>query len=200
MKGIGIAPGDLISVTYLKEGLTRQPFRVVKIAPGQNYQTVQITAQWHDDEWYTTGGANATGGGIYATNRGGLPRPLVGSVVDTNGIEQFGITESAIASGDGSFTVQLAVAFTPPSLPAASSAAIPLLSLTPTIATTGGTLAGETSFYYAISAVDSTGAESGLSFIDCRRRFRRLRIQITVTLTGFSFSAGAAGFRRVSRA
>ena len=42
VKGIGIAPGDLITVTYLKEGLERQPFRVVKIAPGQNYQTVQI--------------------------------------------------------------------------------------------------------------------------------------------------------------
>ena len=39
MKGIGIAPGDLITVTYLKEGLERQPFRVVKLAPGQNYQT-----------------------------------------------------------------------------------------------------------------------------------------------------------------
>ena len=26
-------------VTYLKEGLERQPFRVVKLAPGQNYQT-----------------------------------------------------------------------------------------------------------------------------------------------------------------
>ena len=39
---------------------------------------------------------NASGGGIYATNQGGLPRPLVGSVVDAHGIEQFGITETAI--------------------------------------------------------------------------------------------------------
>ena len=35
VKGIGIAPGDLITITYLKEGLERQPFRVVKMAPGQ---------------------------------------------------------------------------------------------------------------------------------------------------------------------
>ncbi|HTB11506.1 MAG TPA: hypothetical protein VK752_08045, partial [Bryobacteraceae bacterium] len=194
VKGIGIAPGDLISVTYLKEGLSRQPFRVVKIAPGQDYQTVQITAQWHEDDWYTTGGANASGGGIYQTNQGGLPRPLVGSVVDAHGIEQFGITETAIQSADGSFTIQLGVAFTPPSLPAASSAAIPLLSLSPTIATTGGTLAGGQALYYAISAVDSTGAEGGLSFI-VQATLPSTTNTNQVTLTGFSFSSGTAGFR-----
>src|SRR5580700_3391840 len=194
VKGIGIAPGDLITVTYLKEGLERQPFRVVKMAPGQDYQTVQITAQWHDDDWYTTGGANASGGGIYANNQGALPRPLVGSVVDTNGIEQFGITETSIQSGDGSFAIQLSVAFTAPALPAQSSAAIPLLSLTPTIATTGGTLAGGRSVYYAISAVDSTGAEGGLSFI-VQATLPPTTNTNQVTLTGFSFSSGTAGFR-----
>jgi len=194
VKGIGIAPGDLITVTYLKEGLERQPFRVVTMAPGQDYQTVQITAQWHEDDWYTTGGANASGGGIYATNQGGLPRPLVGSVVDVNGIEQFGIAETAIQSGDGSFTIQLAAAFATPSLPQASSAAIPLLSLSPTIATTGGTLAGGQSFYYAISAVDSTGAESGLSFI-VQATLPATTNTNQVTLTGFSFSSGTVGFR-----
>ncbi len=194
VKGIGIAPGDLITVTYLKDGLERQPFRVVKLAPGQDYQTVQITAQWHDDDWYTTGGANASGGGIYATNQGGLPRPLVGSVVDAHGIEQFGITETAIRSGDGSFTIQLSAAFTAPSLPQASSAAIPLLSLSPTVATTGGTLAGGQSLYYAISAVDSTGAEGGLSFI-VQATLPATTNMNQVTLTGFSFSSGTAGFR-----
>ena len=101
VKGIGIAPGDLITVTYLKEGLERQPFRVVKLAPGQNYQTVQVTAQWHDDDWYTTGGASTAGGG--RARRGGRDcrRPLVGSVVDANGIEQFGITETVIRRAGG---------------------------------------------------------------------------------------------------
>jgi hypothetical protein len=193
VKGIGIAPGDLITVTYLKEGLERQPFRVVKIAPGQDYQTVQITAQWHEDDWYTTGGANASGGGIYATNQGGMPRPLVGSVVDANGIEQFGITETPIQSADGSFTIQLSVAFTAPSLPAASRAAIPLLSLTPTIATTGGTLTGGLSLYYAISAVDLMGAEGGLSFL-VQATIPTTTNTNQVTLTGFSFSPGTAGF------
>ena len=34
VKAFGIRPGDLITVTYLKEGLNRQAFRVLKIAPG----------------------------------------------------------------------------------------------------------------------------------------------------------------------
>jgi len=194
VKGIGIAPGDLITVTYLKEGLSRQPFRVVKIAPGQDYQIVQITAQWHDDDWYTTGGANASGGGIYASNQGGMPRPLVGSVTDTHGVEQFGIIETPIARGDGSTAIQLSAAFTPPALPGASSVSIPLLSLTPTVATTGGTLAGGQSFYYAVSALDSTGAESGLSFI-VQATLPPTTNTNTVTLTGFSFSSGTSGFR-----
>jgi hypothetical protein len=194
VKGIGIAPGDLITVTYLKEGLSRQPFRVVKIAPGQDYQTVQITAQWHEDDWYTTGGANASGGGIYATTQGGLPRPLVGSVVDAHGIEQFGITETAIQSGDGSYTIQLSVAFTAPAVPGASSAAIPLLSLNPTTATTGGTLAGGVSLYYAISALDATGVESGLSFV-VQAVIPPTTNTNQVTLNGFSFSATTVGFR-----
>ena len=38
VKAFGIRPGDLITVTYLKEGLNRQAFRVLKIAPGANHR------------------------------------------------------------------------------------------------------------------------------------------------------------------
>ena len=35
VRGSGLVPGDLITVTYLKEGLQRQPFRVTRLAPGR---------------------------------------------------------------------------------------------------------------------------------------------------------------------
>jgi hypothetical protein len=35
----GVSPGDLITVTYLKEGFIRQPFRVLRISPATNYRT-----------------------------------------------------------------------------------------------------------------------------------------------------------------
>src|SRR5262249_22279761 len=36
VKCLGVRPGDVITVSYLKEGLVRQPFRVLKMAPGPN--------------------------------------------------------------------------------------------------------------------------------------------------------------------
>jgi len=189
VRGVGLAPGDLITVTYLKEGLQRQPFRVVRLAPGVNYQTVLITAQWHDDGWYTSGGASAAGGRRTGAGETGLPRPLVGSVLDGNGIEQFGITETVIPLSDGSFQVKLSAAFTPPAASAASAANIPLVSLNPTIATTGGTLAGGQTLYYAVSATDSGGAESGLSF-GVRAKIPAGTSTNAVSLTGLSFSPG----------
>ena len=110
MKGIGIAPGDLITVTYLKEGLERQPFRVMRLAPGPNYQTVQVTAQWHDDAWYTTGGAATAGRRRQRGGGVGLPRPLVGSVLDSTrdrAVRNYGDDDRRAA--DGSFTVTLSV-------------------------------------------------------------------------------------------
>jgi hypothetical protein len=181
--------GDLITVTYLKEGLQRQPFRIVRLAPGVNYQTVLITAQWHDDDWYTAGGANAAGGRRTGTGETGLPRPLVGSVLDGNGIEQFGITETVTPLSDGGFQVKLRAAFTVPTAPASSLANIPLVSLNPTIAATGGTIAGGQTLYYAVSATDSSGAESGLSFA-VRAKIPTGTNTNAVSLTGLSFSPG----------
>ena len=92
-----------------------------------------MTAQWHDDEWYTTGDAGYVGRHDGRAGRvWDCRRPLVGSVVDSNGIEQFGISETVIEGAAGSCGV-LSVAFVPPALPAATSAAIPLVSLSPTV-------------------------------------------------------------------
>ncbi len=52
VKAFGVRPGDIVTVTYLKEGFNRQPFRVLKISPATNYRTSSILAQIHDDAWY----------------------------------------------------------------------------------------------------------------------------------------------------
>jgi len=194
VRGAGLSPGDLITVTYLKEGLQRQPFRILRLAPGVNYQTVLITAQWHDDGWYTSGGASAAGGRRTGVGETGLPRPLVGTVLDGNGIEQFEITETVIPLSDGGFQVKLRAAFTVPGAPSPSLANIPLVSLNPTNAPIGGTLAGGQTLYYAVSATDAGGVESGLSFA-IRAKIPAGTGTNAVSLTGLSFSPGnTAGF------
>jgi hypothetical protein len=193
VKGVGLKPGDIITLTYAREGFTRQPFRITKLSPGVNFITLVITAQIHDDAWYTVVNADAGGGGRQPGSEVGLPRPLVGSVLDSNGVEQFGISETSTESTDGSVTESLTVSFSVPAKPAASSAGIPLMGLNAQVNNSGGTLAGGAALYYGISAVDANGAEGGLSFI--------ATVNVPagdntneVTLVSLSFSPAAVSF------
>jgi hypothetical protein len=196
VKAFGIRPGDLITVTYLKEGLNRQPLRVLKISPATNYRTSTITAQIHDDAWYSdTNGQVSSPGGVTQGNAGvGVPRPLIGTVLDHNGDVQFGVVESSTASSDGTVETSVSVSFVPPAGPGSSPVAgpgIPLLGLVPMVGT-GGTLTGGQTLYYAVSGEDSAGNQSALSFI--------VRASISsdgssVTLSGLSFASGTSAFQ-----
>ena len=189
----GVSPGDLITVTYLKEGFLRQPFRVLKISPATNYRTSTIAAQIHDDAWYadTNGQATSPSGQTAQENSGvGLPNPLVGSVIDGNGNVQFGIVETADQNSDGTVETSVIVSFSPPATVVASGPGIPLVSLSATIGT-GGSISGGQTLYYAVSAVDSSGNESALSFIVTAIIAAD---GSSVTLTGLSFTAASAAF------
>ncbi|MGO9260947.1 MAG: phage tail protein [Bryobacteraceae bacterium] len=193
VQAFGVRPGDLITFTYLKEGFERQPFRIVKLAPGMNNRITTITAQIHDDAWYAdSNGQSATGiGGSPQGEAGiGVPRPLIGSVVDANGNIQFGLVETSTICSDGTVTTSLSGSFVPPATVVASGPAIPLLSLAAQVGT-GGTLASGQTLYYAISALDSAGDESLMSFVVMARITAD---RSTVTLTGLSFASGVTGF------
>ncbi len=196
VRALGIQPGDLITLTYLKEGYTRQPFRVITISPDMNYQTVTITAQIHDDAWYDDTNGQVPGNSaaqVQPDSDVGLPRPLIGTVVDAYGNVEFGITETATQAADGTTILEATVAFTAPSRVLAGAPGVPLVSLSPMIATTGGTLDGGANVYYAVSSVDGTGEEGNLSFI-VRAEIPAGQNTNTVTLTGLSFPAVAAQF------
>jgi Putative phage tail protein len=193
VKGVGLRPGDIITLTYARQGYSRQPFRITKLSPGINYITAVITAQIHDDAWYTIVNSDAGGSGFQNPSAVGIPRPLVGSVLDSDGVEQFGIAESSTESTDGAVTESLAVSFMVPAKPEASSAGIPLMGLNAQVSNSGGTLAGGQVLYYGISADDASGAEGGLSFI--------ATVNVPagddtnqVTLVSLSFSPAAVSF------
>jgi hypothetical protein len=197
IKGFGIKPGDLITVTYLNAGFNRQPFRVLKISPATNYRTCTITAQIHDDAWYadTNGQPTSAPGSAQQGNAGvGVPRPLIGSAIDANGNMQFGVSETDSSNSDGTVEISLSVSFVAPSNASTGSgtapSGVPLLDLVATVGT-GGTLSSGQPLYYAISAVDSAGDESALSFIV---QAVISEDDSTVTLTGLSFAAGTSGF------
>lgn len=193
VKGVGLTPGAIITLTYAREGFNRQPFRITKISPGLNFLSAVITAQIHNDAWYTAVNSDAATFGRQPASEIGLPKPLAGSQFDINGVEQFGIVESSIASTDGTVVENLTVSFTAPASPQASAAGIPLMGLNPQVSSTGGTLHGGQNLYYAISAVDANNAEGGLSFV-ANASIPAGTNTNQVTLVSLSFSSGASFF------
>ncbi len=193
VKAVGLMPGDLITVSYLKENLQRTPFRITKITPGASFRTAVITAQLHDDAWYSDTATGITGGIGTQTGQGsGLPEPMCGTVVDAYGNLQLGIAESEVAGSNGALNVALAVAFMEPN-GAIGTLAAPLIGLGPVVSVTGGTLAGGVNYFYAVSAVDSAGGESSLSFIAQATTSAGGNTN-SVTLDGIGLPVGAQSF------
>lgn len=195
VRGIGLKPGDLITVSYAKEGLQRQLFRVVRMAPGLNYRSLVITAQFHNDDWYVGGGGSLglIGGGRQPTVEAGLPRPLSGTSLDDEGYSQFDVEETPIETADGSYEVALSVSYATPSLPSKNAPPIPLMSLAPQVSQSGGTLKGGRNYYYAISAIGEDSGESALSFV-ARAKAAASSDTNSVTLHDLSFAPGTASF------
>jgi len=197
-RALKVRPGDLIALTYQKEGFSRRVFRVSKLSPSMNYQLVNILAQSHDDDWYSDNPAVLGGAGRQPGAQINTPRPLIGVVVHNNAkgtFENFdyAVSEYIQAQKDGSATDTLTVTFSQPTKPSANSPSLPLINLSPGFKHTTGSLPGGQTFYYAVSAVDSQGDEGALSFtvqaavpVDTNTN--------SVTLTGLSFPVSATNF------
>lgn len=197
VQALGLRPGDLVTVTYLKEGLDRAPFRVLKLTPAENYETVRITGQRHLEGWHALlEGAEAVDATqMRRTGRqGGAPRPLAGVTLNADGEQEFEVTEHPLEESDGGAAVQLRVRFQAPARPEAVEVGAPLLGLSPVVQTSGGTLAGGRTWYYAVSAVNGAGAESELSFV-VRATLPAVTETNRVVLEGISVAAGTAGLR-----
>ncbi len=196
VRSVGLQPGDIIALTYLKEGFNRQPFRILKIAPGANYRMALITAQIHKDEWYTdTNGQLSfdSEGRRQPDARARVPRPLVGSKLNEFGEAEFEVVETRSEGADGGVSVELSVGFIAPGSPKTSAPGIPLVSLEAGVETTGGTLPPNTTFYYAISSAGAEDEESPLSFI-VRATTPDGPSTNRIKLKGISLPAEATGF------
>ncbi len=194
VRGIGLQPGDLITMTYLREGFDRQPFRIIRLAPAADFRTVGVVAQIHDDSWYgDVAEIDARSEGPRRPPNGGLrvPRPLAGVESGESGWPEFGITETLRINPGGGVNAVIRAEFQTPHAASAFGPAPPAVGLAPETVG-GGSLEGDTVFYYALSAVNAAGEEGDLSFI--------VRAQTppgpgwSVKLTRLSFPGDAATF------
>ncbi len=157
-----------------------------------------VLAQIHDDDWYSDNPAVLGGAGRQPATHIQTPRPLIGLIShkDANGNTEyydFSVQENIQAQTDGSATDTLTVGFALPNKPTPNSPNLPLLSLSPTYQTTGGTLPGGSTFYYAVSASDSSGNEGSLSFTVPAAIPTGTNTN-TVSITGLSFPTVATSF------
>ncbi len=197
-RALKVRPGDIITVTYLKEGFIRVPFRVIKLSPSMNYELVTIAAQIHDDDWYSDSPAVLGGAGRQPSSKTQMPRPLIGLIAhdDSEGNFEyfdFQIKEQIQAQNDGTATDTLTVAFSQPMMPNPNSPNLPLLSLSPAYVTGSGNIEGGSTFYYAVTAVDSAGNEGQLSFT-VAATVPGGSNQNSVTISGLSFPVNATSF------
>jgi len=195
-RALKVRPGDIITLTYGKEGIIRVPFRVVKLSPAMNYQVVTILAQAHDDDWYSDNPAVLGGAGRQPNAAVQTPRPLIGTAAHLNANENFeyfdfGVQENLQALNEGTAVDNLSISFAEPASPSASQPSLPLVSLSPTYISTAGTLAGGSSLYYAVTALDAAGREGSLSFTVPAVTPTGTNTN-SVTLTELSFPPGTA--------
>ena len=169
-QAIKIRPGDIITLTYVKDGFDRLPCRVNKVAPSLNYQLVTILAQIHNDDWYSDSLATLEAAGRQPSSQIQIPRPLLGVKPRTGDTEvtetfDFAIEEEIQANQDGSATDTIAVSFSEPTKPTNNTISVPLLSLAPDVQSSGGSLRGQQVLYYAVTGSNGAGAEGTPSFI-----------------------------------
>ena len=168
-RALKVRPGDIITLTYVRENFQRTPFRVLKISPSINFEFVTILAQAHDDDWYSDDPSVLQNSGRQPSTQISIPRPLLGTVAhdDSSGAIEyfdFALSDSVYSQQDGSAIDSISVGFVLPSRPSGTSTFLPLVGLSPLISPVGGTLPAGLSFYYAVTAVDTMGAEGPLSF------------------------------------
>lgn len=196
VKALGQQVGQIITVSYVKEGWTNRPFRILRIAPQQNFRIVRITAQAHEDAWHL----DSNGQVAPPVRRPRQPRPyprppnpLCGTQALPEGGFTWDLSESPSSNADGAGAVDLIVPFVPPLTTFSARTGAPPCDLLAVVSPTGGTLAGPTTWFYAITASDADGMESPPSFA-ITAPIPEGTQTATATLTGISLDSGADSF------
>ncbi len=194
VKGLGMQPGDIIAVTSAAYELTRAPFRVLRLSPGLNFETVTVLAQAHDDGWYGHGTAvSSSSTGWPSSVNSGAPLPIAGYTYSAEEGHALKMLESSASLTDGGASELLVVRFRAPRQEVASLPA-PGISQSATI-TAGGTLRpGTKVLYYAVTSLDSAGAESRVSQV-IQVVTGAIETGFSVTVAGLTAPAGATAMR-----
>lgn len=172
-RGVRLEIGQLVVIHYPKKGLSEQLFRVIRLQPSADFETLRVTADWHSDSWYLdTYGQQADPGfaGSRAESgerdpfawRPAIETPVSGDPIYGTDQQSFSLRQVYQTLGDGSRGLALDVrGYAPVTAPAAI--APPLVREQGAGATSGGSLSGGRTYYVALAALDASSKQSALS-------------------------------------
>jgi len=196
IKAVGQQASQIIALGYAREGWDNQLFRILRIAPQQNYRRVRITAQIHDDAWYSdanTAGAAAASRSRQARRGPRPPNPLIGTEPRADGDMNWAIEEKQSVESDGTGSVELSVGFAVPATSVSARTGPPTADPVATTQPAGGSLAGGQTLFYRLTATDPDGLESAPStFI--RAAIPEGGDTNAVLLTGLRLDSAASSF------
>lgn len=175
-RGIHLNIGDICMFTWQPFGIEDQLVRVLRIAPNSNYETVKITATWHEDQWYLDTFGQKGQPGFTSARRNRLIRPAFnwlpfGAVAETGSsvfhpskysfrvalvyeLDAHGVAHARVRT----FGRQIV------NIPAVKPDA-PFVPIQGTTATTGGNLVGNRSYYMALVGTNSENKLSAISSV-----------------------------------
>lgn len=197
VKAVGQQVGQIITLSRARAGWNGQLFRILKIAPQQDYRTVRITAQIHDDAWYSDVDETFSAADSrprYPRRNPRPPNPLVGSIPRADGDMDWAIAEHPAVDADGTAGIELEVGFAVPSNCFPTTVGAPTADLVATVQPQGGAIAGSQTLYYRVTVRDAEGQQSLPSF-SIRAVVPEGSSTNSILLTGLRCDAAAASFQ-----
>lgn len=195
--------GQIVRISNTREGISNVLARITQMRPSMDFETVQITAQRHSDDWYVDTYGQAADPEVALVPRNRLSRP---SFPWAPGLEQpsasdpmlddtdytFTLAETHENAADGTVITKLAISgYWPVNL---FSGTPPQVGRQGTTASSGGSLLGSgRSYYIAVVALDSFGAPSGPSTL-CEVIVTNTGASNTITVPILGWPDTAAGY------
>lgn len=173
-RGSHLQVGDIVFFANVHYGIARQLFRLTKVQPAQDQETIAFGAIWHEDEWYTDLWGQIADALFTGVNRSRSVRPpfpwrafetapAVGDPWYDPTEYFFGIAQSYENAADRTAIAHISITGKEPANSLSRLTRPPLVVGQGTTATTGGTLKGGLTYWFKICAKDATGATFGLS-------------------------------------
>ena len=195
--------GHIVRISNAQFGISNVLARITQLRPSTNFETVQIVAQRHNDNWYVDSYGQAADPAQSLQPRNRLeraafawgPSQVVPNVSDPLYDETdltFTLAEAHETAADGTIITKLYLSGCwPVNL---FTGAPPQVGRQGTTASSGGTMLGSgRSYYMAVVALDAFGAPSGPSNL-CQVVVTNTGTSNTITVPILGWPSGAAGY------